>query len=366
MIIPFIDLKREHQEIKQEIAAIIEEVVNNARFVLGNQVNKFEQNFAKFCQSSFCCGVGNGTQAIELALKALGIKAGDEVITVCNTSPFTIIGILHSGAKVVLVDCGEDHLIDANKIEHAITDKTKAIVPVHLYGKMCDMEAIKAITKQHNLLVIEDACQAHGARYKGKLAGAYGDAGCFSFYETKNLGAYGDAGCIITNNQELDKKIRVLRAGGMAKRDHIEISPGINSRMDELQAGILNVKLEKLEQWNKKRQINAEKYNELLNGVNEISCPEFDPQAVYHLYVVRAKKRNELKEFLNSKGVVSLIHYPIPNHLQQGFNFLGYKQGDFAVSERLSKEVISLPIFPQIKEEEIKHVCSLIKEFYNG
>lgn len=361
----FVGLKKEYEDIKEEIDEAINLVIKNAKFILGQEVEKFEKNFAEFCGCGFCSGVGNGTQAIELALKALGIGEGDEVITVDNTSPFTILGILNTNARVRFVDCKEDYLINPDKIESAITEKIKAIIPVHLYGKACDMDRILEIARKYNLYVVEDCAQANGALYKGKKVGSFGDLACFSFYETKNIGAYGDSGAVVTNNRELDEKIKILRNGGQKIKDYISYI-GINSRMDEIQASILNAKLKYLSRWNFKRREIARRYNELLMGINEVICPEFDETSAYHLYVIRAKKRDELREYLKEKGIVSLVHYPIPNHLQEAFRFLWYKEGDFPITERLCKEILSLPVFPQMADEEIKEVCENIKNFYEN
>jgi len=361
-MIPFGDLKRQYLSIKEEINNAIKEVLEKGWYVLGQELENFENKFAEYCGKKFCCGVGNGTQALELALKGSDLGPGDEVITVPNTSPFTVIAILNCGAKPVFIDCKEDYLIDVDKIESVITKKTKAIVPVHLYGQVCEMDIILDIAKRHNLYIIEDCCQAHGARYKGKIV-PIGDIGCFSFYPSKNLGAFGDGGAIVSNNEKFIEKMRILRNGGQKIRDKVQFI-GINSRLDEIQATILNAKLKYLEKWNRRRREIARLYNSLLKGVVRIPEEEHENRHVYHLYVIRTEKRDLLMNYLRDKNIDTGIHYPIALHLQEAYRFLGYKKGDFPNTEKYSREILSLPCFPELKDEEIEEVGKKIREFF--
>jgi len=365
MNIPFVDLKAQYKSIKTEIDESIKKVIDGCSFILGKDVEGFEKKFADFCNSKFCVGVASGTSALCLALKALDIKQGDEVITSANTFIATALAIDYTGAKPVFVDIDENtYNIDVSKIESAITSRTKAIMPVHLYGQPCEMDTILNIAKKHNLYVIEDACQAHGAEYKGKMVGSLGDIGCFSFYPGKNLGAYGDGGAVVTNNKEMDEKLRMLRNYGQ-KVKYVHLIKGFNSRLDSMQAAVLNVKLNHLEKWTEMRRKNTKLYDKLLKDVKGVIIPKEaeDVKHVYHLYVIRVKDRDGLAEYLKSKGISTVIHYPIPLHLQKAFSSMKLKEGDFPVTEKISKEVVSLPMYPEISNVQINYVCSAIKEF---
>lgn len=362
MKVPFINLKEQHSAIKQEIGEAIQKTLENSSFVLGPAVEEFEKNFAEFCNAKYAVGVNSGTAALHLALLALGISQNDEVITVPNSFFATAEAISHCQAKPVFVDIEENtYHMNPELIEEKITSRTKAILPVHLYGMPCDMQAIMKIAKEHNLFVIEDCCQAHGAEYNGKKV-PVGDIGCFSFYPSKNLGAIGEAGMIVTNNPELAEKCRLLRAHGEnPKNTHLSI--GYNYRMNGIQAAVLNVKLKHLSRWNEERIKKAALYTDLLKNI--LSTPETrkNSRHVFHLYVVRHKNRNLLKEFLKAKEIDAGIHYETPIHLQKAYSFLNCKEGDFPVAEKLSREILSLPIYPEITDEQIKYVADMVKEF---
>jgi len=364
MKINFVDLKRQYQGIEKEINSAILKTLERACFILGPEVEEFENNFADYCRVKYCVGVSSGFDALKLSLKALGISPGDEVITAANTFVATAFAISEVGAKPVLVDCQKlDYNLNPEKIESVITEKTKAIIPVHLYGQPAEMDSILAIAKKHNLFVIEDACQAQGAEYQGKRVGGIGLIGCFSFYPGKNLGAYGDAGAITTNNPELAEKIKILRNCGQ-KEKYNSVLKGSNCRLDSIQAAVLNVKLKYLDKWNAKRRQNAEFYNELLDKESEIIIPGEKDKAkhVYHLYVIRTKQRDKLIQKLNLKGIATGIHYPVPIHLQDAYQDLGYKEGDFPEAEKFSKTILSLPMFPELQREEIEFIVKSIKE----
>jgi len=358
-MIPLADINRQDNEIKKEIEEAIKKVLESGWFILGKELENFEKEFAEYCGKKFGIGVGNGTDAIFLALKAFEIGNDDEVITVANTAIPTVSAIVATGAKPILVDCGEDYLIDVNKIEEKINSKTKAIVPVHLYGQVCDMEKILELGEKYDLNVIEDCAQAHGAELNGKKV-PIGKIGCFSFYPSKNLGAYGDGGMIITDDEKLNEKLKLLRNYGQTGI-YSSIISGYNSRLDEIQSAILRIKLKYLDKWNKQRIEIAEEYNKKLNCEKPKIAP--NKKHIFHLYVIRNKKRDELIEYLKSKEIVTKIHYPIPIHLQKGFEFLGYVVGDFPMGEKFSKEILSLPMFPELKKEEIEKVCEEINLF---
>ena len=361
--IKMFDLKKQYLEIKEEVDEAIKKTLENANFILGNQVEQFENNFAKYCNAKHCIGVSSGADAIYLSLKALDIGVGDEVITTANSFIGTILPISKLGAKPVFVDCNEfDFNIDVSQIESAITDKTKAIIPVHLYGSPADMDTIIEIAKKHNLFVIEDACQAHGAEYKNIKVGGIGSTGCFSFYPTKNLGGYGDGGAIITNDDKLAHKLKILRNCGQ-KEKYNSILKGDNCRLDEIQAAVLNVKLKYLDKWNNQRIENANLYQKLLADSKDIKIPFKNnfSKHVYHLFVIKSEKRNQIMEKLKMNGIDSLVHYPIPLHLQEAYQDLGYKKGDFRVTEKCSETVLSLPIFPELEKEKIERIVKIIK-----
>lgn len=366
MNIPVFDLKRQYENLKTEIDNAFKSVLENGIFVLGENVKRFEEEFAEYLGAGFAVGVGSGTEALHLSLKACDIGYGDEVITVPNTAVPTISAISFAGAKPVFVDITPDTCtMDLRKVEEKITDKTKAILPVHLYGHSTEMEQIMKLAKAHNLRVIEDACQAHGAKYNSKNAGTIGDMGCFSFYPTKNLGAYGDGGMVVTNNEELYKKLIMLRNYGEVKKFTSKIE-GFNSRLDEIQSAVLRVKLKYLDEWTNKRREIATMYHQLLYNSNvQLPCERQWAKHVYHLFVIRVNKRDALKDYLHERGVGTQIHYPIPVHLQDAYKKLGHKAGDFPISERNAEEILSLPIYPELTTEEIEAVAGLITEFQN-
>jgi dTDP-4-amino-4,6-dideoxygalactose transaminase len=366
MKIPFGDLSRQYKKYKKEFDSIISSVFEKGNFILGENLVKFEKDFAGYLNINHAVGVANGTDALFIALKALDIGAGDEVITVSNTAVPTVSAIDATGATPVFVDIKENIFnMDPSKIESAITSKTRAILPVHLYGKPCEMNEIISIARKHNLRVIEDCAQAHGAQYQGKKVGTFGDLSAFSFYPSKNLGANGDGGMVVTNSEELAEKVRLLRNYGFKNR-YNSIARGYNSRLDEIQAALLDFKLTKLEYWNKRRYEIAQKYMEGLKNLPLI-LPEIDPDtfSVFHLFVVRAKERGRLIDYLMGEGITALIHYPIPIHLQPAYEFLGYKKGALPITEKLSEEIVSIPIYPELEDLEIDYIIRSIKKFFN-
>lgn len=361
-MIPMNDLALEYASIKNEIDATIEGVLKSGWYILGENVKLFEKEFADYCGAKFAVGVGNGLEALQLAMLAYGIGEGDEVITVANTAVATVLAISLNGAIPVFVDIdSETYEMDVTQIEKKITRRTKALLPVHLFGHPVDMRPLMEIAAKHNLLVIEDACQAHGTEYKTKKVGTFGDVGCFSFYPTKNLGACGDGGMVITNNEEIFEKVLVLRNYGQKTRYLHEVN-GINSRLDEIQAALLRVKLKYLDDWNEKRRKIASWYNELLSTTNVV-CPKEKEYAKhnYHLYVIRSEKRDKIHDFLAAKGITSLIHYPIPIHLQKPYAYLGILLGALPNTEKASNEILSLPIFPELRYNQIEEVVNSIK-----
>lgn len=364
MNVPFVDLKAQYQLIEKEVNKQILRILNDVDFILGKDVGLFEKDFASYCGTKFAVGVDSGISALELSLRAYGIGEGDEVITAANTFIATASAISFVGAKLVLVDVDpKTYNIDVPVIEDVIGDRTKAIIPVHLYGQPADMDTIIKIAKKRRLIVMEDACQAHGALYKGTTVGSIGDVGCFSFYPTKNLGAYGDGGAITTNNTEIAGKLRMLRNYGQKEKYHHKFL-AYNRRLDTLQAAILRTKLDKLDEWNEARRRNAQLYNELLKDSNVVTPIKSDfAKHVYHLYVIRVKNRDRLQAYLQSKGISTGIHYPIPIHLQEAYQSLEYKRGDFPVTEKYANEILSLPMFPELTFEQIKYVVQEIKNF---
>ena len=366
MKIPFVDLKTQYLSIKDEIDNTISDVIENTAFIGGKNVADFEQNFAKKYGIKHCISVANGTDAIYIALKMLGIGTGDEVITVANSWISTSETISQTGAKPVFIDVDNFFTIDVNKIEEKINSKTKAIIPVHLYGQPAEIEKIKQICNKHNLFLIEDCAQAHFAEYNNQLVGTFGDVATFSFYPGKNLGAYGDAGAIITNNDELAEKMRMFARHGALKK-HLHKIEGINSRLDGLQAAILNVKLPHIQEWNKKRLQNARYYNELLKNITQIEIPKIKKNVkhIFHLYVIKTKKRTELQEFLNKNGVQTAIHYPVPLPFMKAYKYLNYLEKDFPIVAENKDKILSLPMFPELKKTEIEYVVDLIKQFFD-
>jgi dTDP-4-amino-4,6-dideoxygalactose transaminase len=365
MKVPFLDLKAQGAAIRGEVDAAIGKVLDEAAFAGGPFVKAFEDEFARFCGSAHAIGVGNGTDALWAALIALGVGPGDEVITVPNTFIATAEAISFCGAQPVFVDVDEQTCtMDPSRFQQAITQRTKAVIPVHLFGQTADMNPIMAIAKKHGLVVIEDACQAHGALYQGRPAGSIGDAGCFSFYPGKNLGAYGEAGAVVTSNDDAAAKMRVFREHGQPKK-YFHDMIGWNCRMDGLQAAVLSVKLKHLPAWTEARRKHATQYNQLLEGIPGIVLPHEAgyAQHVYHIYAIRTERRDELMTALGDKGIATGIHYPVPLHLTGAYQHLGYTEGSFPVSERIARELVSLPMFPELNQEQIKYVVAGIKEF---
>jgi len=368
MPVPFLDLKAQNDALHSEILSSIEEVISRSAFAGGPFVAKFEDEFAAFCQTRHAIGVGNGTDALWFALLALGVGACDEVITVAHTFMATAEAISFCGAKPVFVDIDEDtYTLDPAHLERAITSRTKAIIPVHLYGQMADMDPIMEIAKRHNLPVIEDACQAHGAEYKGRFAGSIGHAGCFSFYPGKNLGAFGEAGAVVTNDPALATQIRVLRDHGQETKYHHSVV-GWNGRMDGIQAAVLSVKLKWLAQGNESRRAIAGLYGKLLAAGEDLVIPSAAGYAkhVFHLYVVRVKKRDEVLQSLAKRGISCGIHYPKPVHLQKAYAHLGLGPGSLPVTESCADEVISLPMFPELSQEQIETVAREFNSLLSG
>lgn len=361
-LIPFLDLKSPHVELRNQLETAFERVLDSGWYIQGNEVKLFEKEFAEYCQADHCVGVGNGLDALHLILRAYEIGIGDEVIVPSNTYIATWLAASYAGAVPVPVEPDvRTYNIDPARIEAAITHRTKAIIVVHLYGQPADMDAINSIAKKYNLKVIEDAAQAHGARYKGKRVGTLGDAAGFSFYPGKNLGAIGDGGAVTTNDAVLAEKIRILGNYGSSIKYHNEVK-GYNSRLDELQAAFLREKLKKLDEWNDRRKVIADKYVSQLGGCNCVLpfVPEWaDP--VWHLYVIRSAQRESLQAHLQQHGIGTMIHYPIPPHLQKAYVELGYKEGDFPIAEIVHKEVLSLPIGPHMNGAETSVIENINK-----
>lgn len=362
-MIPFVDLKAQYVSIKDEVNAAIQHVLETCQFTLGSEVEAFEQEFASYCSAQHGIGVNTGTSALHLALLAAGVGSGDEVITVPFTFVATVAAIHYTGAKTVFVDIDpQTFTIDVKKIESAITKRTKAIIPVHLYGQPADMDPILDIAKKYNLVVIEDAAQAHGAEYKGRRVGGLGDMGCFSFYPGKNLGAYGEGGMVVTNNSEFTRTIRMLRDWGAEKKYH-HVLKGYNYRLEGIQGAVLRVKLKYLEEWTESRRAAATYYNQLLKGTGVATPKEMAyARHVYHVYAIRTKQRHEWQQALQAKGVQTGIHYPIPVHLLAAYADLGYKVGDFPHSEQAANEVLSLPMFAELTRVQCEEVCNAVKE----
>ncbi len=342
----------------------VQRVLDSGHFILGSEGEKFEKTFAEFMGAKFAVGVNSGTDAIFLSLKAFGIKDGDEVITVSHTATPTVSAIRMTGATPIFVDIDPlTFCINVNKIEDKITAKTKAIVPVHIYGYPCDIDKVMDIARRHNLKVVEDACQAHGAVWEGKKVGTIGDAGAWSFYPTKNLGCLGDGGEITTHDEEQYKKLKAMRNyGEVAKFDNA--MEGTNSRLDEMQAAILNVSLPNLNTWNARRAEIAALYIKELAGLS-LTLPLMSEDRVWHLFVIRTDRRDELKEFLKGKGIETMIHYPTPVFKQKAYAFLGYSDSDLPETLKASREILSLPLYPELSDSEVIEVCSEIKEFFN-
>jgi dTDP-4-amino-4,6-dideoxygalactose transaminase len=363
MQVPFLNLRLHHESIRSELRAAIDEVIDASAFAGGTYVERFEKQFAEFCGVKHVSANGNGTDALWFALLALGVGPGDEVITVPSTFMATAEAITYCGARPVFVDIDEEsYTMDPAKLERAITPRTKAIIPVHLFGQMADMDPIMAIARKHGLPVVEDACQAHGAEYKGRKAGSIGDVGCFSFYPGKNLGALGEAGASVTNNADLKQKMDVLRDHGQSKKYHHSVV-GWNGRMDGIQGAALSVKLKKLAQGNESRRDHARRYTELLDGLESIVLPTTaaDRTHVFHIYALRVPRRDEMIAALGKQGIACGIHYPIPVHLQEAYRFLGLGPGSFPVAEKCANEFVSLPMFPELTPEQVNTVAHAVR-----
>jgi len=362
--IPLLDLKAEYHVIQDAVRSAIDNVLESGQFILGEAVEQFERNFANYLGIRHAIGVGSGLDALRLALEAAGVRPGDNVIIPANTYIATALAVSAIGAQPVLVDCREDtYQIEPELIQPAITHRTKAIIPVHLHGQAADMASIMAIAEAHGLDVIEDAAQAHGARFSGTPCGTFGRAGCFSFYPSKNLGAYGDGGMVVTNDDELADRVRQLRNYGQrVKNEHIW--KGMNSRLDALQAAVLGVKLRLLDRCNEQRAAHAARYSKTLAGQG-LGVPVLDPRSthIFHVYVLRTSNRDELRAHLSAQSIQTGIHYPIPIHMQTAYLDLGHKQGAFPVAERTSREILSLPMFPDLTDAQIDRVADAIIAF---
>jgi dTDP-4-amino-4,6-dideoxygalactose transaminase len=366
MQIVFVDLKAQYQSIKKDIDQAIENVISETSFIGGKYVKQFEQSFASLYGVKHVISCANGTDSLYILMKMLGVGPGDEVITVANSWISSSETISQTGARPVFVDAHPVYYsMDEQKFEAAITPRTKALIAVHLQGQMCDLTALTAICKKHNIHLIEDCAQSHFSEFGGIRAGLTGIAGSFSFYPGKNLGAYGDAGCIITNDEKLAEQCRMFANHGALKKP-FHIIEGINSRLDGLQASILSAKLPYILQWTEQRVANAASYSKHLNGIEQIVLPAVRPgtKHTYHLYVIRAKKRDELMKWLSERGIETTIHYPTPLPFLPAYDYLGYKKTDFPVAAELQQEILSLPMFPELTEIQIKYVADSIKEFY--
>ncbi len=364
MKVPFLDLQRINSPIKKQLMEVFSDVIDSSSFAGGRYVEKFETDFAKYCQTNYAAGVSSGTDAIKLALRSSNIRSGDEVIIPANTFIATAGAISSLNAKPVLVDVEKDsHLIDTTKIEDVITDKTKAIIPVHLYGQIADMDQINYLAKKYNLKVIEDACQAHGATYNGKKAGSIGDIGCFSFYPGKNLGALGEGGACTTNSEELFRMIQILKNHGSSKKYYHDIT-GYNDRLHGIQGAFLEIKLKGLDTENEGRLKVAQEYNDRLNSIEGIILPKFkeDRTSSNHLYVIQVENREKVMQKLEKMGVQTGIHYPIPIHLHPAYKHLDYKKGDFPIAEHASQRILSLPMFGTLRKDEVSYVCESLEK----
>jgi dTDP-4-amino-4,6-dideoxygalactose transaminase len=367
MQVPFVDLAAQYLSIKEEIDDTIGDIVSRTAFIGGPALNEFETALAAYCGVSHAVGVANGTDALTIALKCLDIGPGDEVITAANSFVATAEAISNSGAEVRFCDVvAETAMMDLEQVESLITPKTKAIMPVHLYGRMTDMDTVMTIASKHDLRVIEDAAQAHGAAWNGHRAGSLSDAACYSFYPGKNLGAYGDGGAIVTDDDTLARRMRMYKNHGrISKYDHEFI--GINSRLDGIQSAVLSVKLPHLDGWNRARFENAQRYNELLSDIEEITCPPLADASGHsmHLYVIQTGRRDKLKEFLATRSIASGIHYPITLPNLTAYSFMGHGPNDFPVSSTLQNRILSLPMFPELTDKQIRHVAQAIHDFYD-
>lgn len=368
MKVPMLDLSEQYQELRTEVLEVLDQVMGSSRFILGDNVKKLEEDVAKYSNVAYGIGCGNGSDAIHIALQAMGVGAGDEVITTAFTFFATGGAIVRAGAKPVYVDIDPVTFnIDPVKIEAAITENTKAIIPVHLYGQMADMERISEIAKKHNLGVVEDAAQAIGAKHNGKSVGELGSAATYSFFPTKNLGAYGDGGMLVTDDADIAEKSRVIRVHGSKPKYYHHVL-GYNSRLDELQAAVLNVKFPHLDRWSDLRREKASTYTSLLKEkLGDLVVTPVEKEGnhhVFHQYTLRVENRDELQNYLKEQGVATMVYYPLPLHIQPVFADLGYKEGDLPETEKAAREAISLPMFPELKTEQQEYVVAKIAEFY--
>jgi len=364
MNVPFLDLKAHHQPHREEFRRVIDEVIDRGAFAGGPFVEAFETEFAAYCQTRFAAGVGSGTDALWLALKALGVGEGDEVITAPGTFFATAEAISLAGARPVFVDIREDtYLLDPDKVAQAITPRTKAIIPVHLFGQVADMDPILDLGRERGLAVVEDAAQAHGAEFQGRRAGSLGDIGCFSFYPGKNLGAFGEAGAVVTSDPDLDRRVRMLRDHGQSRKYHHDLI-GCNARLDGIQAAVLGVKLRHLEESIEGRQARAQQYLERMKEFSSVVLPQTQPgnRHVWHIFAIRVANREDVMKQLQERGIGCGIHYPIPVHLQEAYRSLGHEPGSFPIAETCAAEFVSLPMFPELTEEQVDCVVESLRE----
>lgn len=363
--IPFVDLIAQYDSVEQEVNQQALHVLRSGGYILGKEVGLFEEEFAAFCETKHAIGIDSGTSALELLLRAFGVGQGDEVITVANSFIATALAISHVGATPVLVDMEPDtYLIDVSAIEPAITERTKAIMPVHLYGQPANMDAIMAIAEKHGLVVIEDSCQAHGARYKDRRAGSLGHGAAFSFYPAKNLGAFGDGGIAVTNDDHIADSLMMLRNYGQHKK-YYHSTLGFNRRLDTIQAAMLRVKLCHLDEWNASRRRIANQYHSLLSSVEGVTLPvvQDEVEPVWHLYVIQVEDRDGLQQYLREQNIDSGIHYPVPIHLQEAYQSLGYERGRFPVTEQAADRIVSLPMYPELTSESVERVAKAVTQF---
>lgn len=362
LMIPMVDLNRQFKDIKEEVVAMMTRILESSQYILGPRVHEFENMVAGYIGTSNAIGVASGTDALHLVLEALGVGDGDEVITTPFTFFATAEAILYTGATPVFVDIDEDSFnINCSQIEEKITPRTKAILPVHLFGLPCDMDAIMNIAAGHGLYVIEDCAQAFGAEYNGRRVGSFGTAGCFSFYPSKNLGAFGDGGIITSNDKDICDMVKVLRNHG-SRGAYIHESIGFNSRLDEIQAGILLLKMKKIDDYNNRRRQRAEMYNALLSDIVRCPSERKGSSHVYNLYTIMSARRDDIQKKLRGNGISSVVYYPLPLHLQKAVGFMGHKKGDFPTAEKVSGEVLSLPMYPELEEAAIGSIADMIRE----
>lgn len=374
-MVPFLDLTRQPKQIKSEILSATQKVYEKGRFILGEEVSAFEKEFSHYCGVRYGVGVGSGTDALYLALKTVDIGEGDEVITVANSFVATALAISFTGARPIFVDIDpKTYTMDPNSLELLLKRgkakkngrKIRAVLPVHLFGHPADMDSIMEIANRYDLVVVEDACQAHGAKYGERKVGSFGAMGCFSFYPTKNLGGYGDGGMVVTDHQKYDRKLKLLRCYGERKK-YQHILKGHNSRLDEIQAAVLRVKLRHLDQWNEERRRKAKLYTKMLSPL-EVVCPleKKEVRHVYHLYTIKARERDALQTFLKKRRIETLIHYPVPIPLEKAYQEMGYRKGDFPLTYQWSRDILSLPFFPALKKSEMEEVTEGIRCFFES